>query len=60
MEQHSWLVSVLHDLETYAEKNELPLLTQEIVKAKVVAMSEIGDGISFSPVSSTENSVRID
>lgn len=58
MQQHSWLVSVLHDLETYAEKNELPLLTQEIVKAKVVAMSEIGDGISFSPVSSADKSAK--
>lgn len=53
MQKHSWLVSVLHDLEAYAEENELPSLTQEIVKAKTVAIYEIGDGISFPATTST-------
>lgn len=41
MSEHSWIVAVLDDLENYAQKNELSSLSQELVRTKGIAMSEI-------------------
>ena len=43
MEQHGWLVSVLNDLETYAEKNDLPWLMQELSRTKKTAIAEVNE-----------------
>lgn len=41
MSKHSWLVSVLDDLESYAKENELPSLLDELSKAKRIAQAEV-------------------
>jgi hypothetical protein len=41
MNKHDWLLSVLDDLETYAQENDLPTLSKELLKTKLTAQVEI-------------------
>lgn len=41
MNNHDWLLSVLDDLETYAQENNLPTLSKELSKTKLTAKLEI-------------------
>ncbi|MEL6641905.1 MAG: hypothetical protein AAFP98_11440 [Pseudomonadota bacterium] len=38
----NWIIDVLADLHTFAARNELPLLANELEKVKTVAVVEIG------------------
>lgn len=38
----NWIIDVIADLQTFAQRNELPLLADELLKAKTVASVEIG------------------
>ncbi len=42
MPKNHWIVSVLNDLDTYAKMNELPLLSDELTRAKLTAIAEMG------------------
>ena len=57
MQEHSWLVSVLDDLEAYAKTNELPALSEELTKTKLTAMAEIG-GLRMSQQSTKRETTQ--
>lgn len=38
----NWIIDVIADLQNFAQSNELPLLANELAKAKTVATVEIG------------------
>ena len=38
---HDWIIDVLSDLRSFARKNEMPLLTQQLDEAVIVASAEI-------------------
>lgn len=38
---HDWILSVLSDLKTYAEQNDLPSLAGQLTDTAVVASAEI-------------------
>jgi hypothetical protein len=42
MDKHKWLFFVLDDMETYAQKNGLPQLSEELFKIKLIAKKEVG------------------
>ena len=37
----NWIIDVIADLETFASRNDLPLLAKELTKAKTVAAVEV-------------------
>ena len=38
---HNWIIGVLADLESFAQKNDLPMLADQIGQAAVVATAEL-------------------
>jgi hypothetical protein len=37
----NWIIDVIADLHTFAQRNELPLLANELAKAKTIAVVEL-------------------
>jgi len=37
----NWIIDVIADLQTFAQQNELPLLADELTKARTVAVVEL-------------------
>jgi len=40
---HNWIIDVIVDLKTFAERNDLPELAQELASVKETATTEIGN-----------------
>lgn len=38
----NWIIDVIADLHAFAQRNELPLLANELAKARTVAVVELG------------------
>lgn len=38
----NWIIDVIADLHTFAARNDLPLLANELERAKSIAIGEIG------------------
>jgi len=38
---HQWIIDVIVDLKTFAQRNELPLLAEELARTAQVAEAEI-------------------
>ena len=41
---HRWMIDVLADLETFADRNGLPVLAQKLAETASIAAAEIGIG----------------
>ena len=46
---HNWIIDVIADLKTFAQKNDLPLLASELDSASAVALAEIASNYEGAP-----------
>ena len=52
---HDWILDVLADLKTYANKNGLTALATELEEASLIAATEIASTEGKAPVSAMRN-----
>ena len=56
---HRWMIDVLADLETFADRNGLPVLAQKLAETAGIAAAEIGiDEVRATPALSPSGGIR--